>query len=239
MNRKLRNGLTAIMLVALMLSVVSCIPHIRGNGNVVKEERSVSNFEAIEVSNGIEVLVNQDSFEKVIVETDSNIQKILKTEVSGGTLKIFMEEGVLHARLLRVYVTVKQLRSVDTGSGAHVKSESKINSTDLKMSSSSGSGIKMEVSCDKLTAESSSGSHLKVEGIAKSLNADSSSGASLDASGLVAEKGELSCSSGSHIEAQITKEIKAEASSGAGITVTGNPPVRDTDSSSGGSVHFK
>ena len=222
-----------------MLSVVSCIPHIRGNGNVVKEERTVSNFEAIEVSHGIEVLVNQDTFEKVVVETDSNIQKILKTEVSGGTLKIFMEEGVLHARSLRVYVTVKQLKSVDTGSGAHVKSESKINAADLKMSSSSGSGIKMEVACDKLTAESSSGSHLKVEGIAKSINADSSSGASLDASGLVAEKGQLSSSSGSHLEAQITKEIKAEASSGAGITVTGNPTTRDTDSTSGGSIRFR
>ena len=152
MNKKILNSLAVLVLVAIMLSVVSCSPHIRGNGNVVKEERTVSNFEAIEVSHGIEVLVNQDTFEKVVVETDSNIQKILKTEVSGGTLKIFMEEGVLHARSLRVYVTVKQLKSVDTGSGAHVKSESKINAADLKMSSSSGSGIKMEVACDKLTA---------------------------------------------------------------------------------------
>lgn len=239
MNKKMRNGLMAIILMAFTLSVVSCIPHIRGNGHVVKEERNVTNFESLEVSNGIEVFVNQDASEKVIVETDSNIQKLLKTEVSGGTLKLYMEEGVLHTRLLRVYVTLKQLKSVETSSGSHVKSENKISCDHLKMSSSSGSGIKLEVVCDKLEAESSSGSHLNVYGSAKLLTADSSSGSGIDASGLVAEKGELSSSSGSHINAQITKELKADASSGAGITVMGNPAIRDTDGSSGGSVHFK
>ena len=239
MNKKMRNGLMAIILMAFTLSLLSCIPHIRGNGHVVKEERNVSGFEALDVSNGIEVLVNQDAIEKVIVETDSNIQKILKTEVSGGTLRIYMDEGVFHARVLRVYVTMKQLKSVETSSGAHVKSENKISSDHLRMSSSSGSGIKLEVACDKLEAESSSGSHLDINGSAKLLTADSSSGSGIDASGLVAEKGELSGSSGAHINAQITKELKANASSGAGITVLGNPAIRDTDSSSGGSVHYK
>ena len=72
-------------------------PHIRGNGNVVKEERKVSDFEALEVSTGVEVLVTQDSIEKVVVEVDSNLLKILKTRVESGTLKIYLEEGILHA----------------------------------------------------------------------------------------------------------------------------------------------
>jgi hypothetical protein len=239
MNKKILHSLMALILVAFTLSVISCIPHIRGNGNVVKEERSVSNFEALDVSNGIEVLVTQDSIEKVVVETDSNIQKILRTKVSGGKLNIYLEEGVTHTRMLRVYVNLKQLKSVETGSGARVKSENKITGDKLRISSSSGSGVKMEVACDQLSAESSSGSNLKVWGSAKSLTADSSSGSGLDASGLVAENGKLSSSSGSHLEAQITKELKADASSGAGIKVSGNPPLRNTDSSSGGSVHFK
>jgi hypothetical protein len=239
MKINFRNSLMAILLAAITLSVVSCIPHLRGNGNVVKEERKVSAFEALEVSTGVEVLVNQDSIEKVVAEVDSNLLKVLKTRVTGDVLKIYLEEGVLHAKSLKVYVTVKRLRSVETGSGSHVKSETKINAEKLKLSTSSGSGIKMEVNCEKLTAESSSGSHLTVSGNSQSLKADTSSGSGIDASELVAEKGDLSASSGSHLKAQVTKEIKAHASSGAGITVSGNPAVRDTDSSSGGSVHFR
>ncbi len=239
MNKKFHNSLIVFLLAAFTLSAVSCIPHIRGNGDVVKEERNLSGFDALEASTGIEVLVTQDSTEKVVVETDSNIQKILKTKVENGTLKIYLEEGVLHTRQLRVFVTLKQLRSVNTSSGAHVNTENKITAEKLKINSSSGSGVKMEVSADHLTAESSSGSNIKITGTAASFNGDSSSGSGIDASGLTAEKGTLSGSSGSHIKAQITKEIKANASSGASISITGNPPVRDTDSSSGGSVRFK
>ncbi len=71
------------------------------------------------------------------------------------------------------------------------------------------------------------------------LKAESSSGSNLHASKLVAEKGEASASSGSDIDINVSKDLKAHASSGANITVYGNPAVRDTDSSSGGSVNYK
>jgi hypothetical protein len=239
MTGKIRHSLIALCLIAFTFSTVSCIPHIHGNGKVVKEERTLSNFEALEVSNGIDVLVTQDAFEKVVVEVDENLLKILKTEVNNGILKIFLEENILHAKQLKVYVTLKKLKSIETGSGSSVKSENKITTDNLKMSSSSGSRLSMEVSCGQLSAETSSGSSIKITGTAQSFQANSSSGSRLNASGLMAENGKLSSSSGSHMDAQITKEIKAHASSGASISVLGNPPVRDTNSSSGGSVHFK
>src|SRR5665647_369999 len=105
-------NLMAIWLLVFSLTAVSCIAHIHGNGKVVKEERSVSNFEEISVSTGIEVVLNQDTFEKVVVEADENIQKILKTEVTGGKLKIYLEEGVNYAKKMKVYVTLKQLKAL-------------------------------------------------------------------------------------------------------------------------------
>jgi len=239
MNSKTRYSLMFVLLVTFTLSVGSCIPHIHGNGKVVKEERSVSNFESVSVSSGIELLINQDSFEKVVVEADENIMKILRTEVKEGKLKIFMEEGVLHAKKMKVYVTLKTLKSLECSSGSETKSAGKINADNLSIHSSSGSEVTMEVSCSRLKAESSSGSNLKVSGTAQHVGADSSSGSDLIASELVAETGEASASSGSSIKIHVTKDIKAHCSSGAEISVSGNPATRDTDSSSGGSVHFK
>ncbi len=239
MNKKIRLGLMLLCFAAFTLAAGSCIPHIHGNGKVVKEERNVSGFEALDVSNGIEVLVAQDSFEKVTVEVDENILKMLKTEVSGGKLKIYLEESILHAKSLKVYVTMKQLKSVETSSGSEVKSTAKINVEKLKLNSSSGSSITMEVTAIHLSAESSSGSDIKISGAAQDFKGDSSSGSGIHASNLVAEKGNLSASSGSSIHVQVTKDVRAHASSGAGINVGGNPEIRDTDSSSGGSVHFK
>jgi hypothetical protein len=233
------NRLMVVWLVAFSLTAVSCIAHIHGNGKVVKEERAVSGFDEISVSTGIEVVVNQDSFEKVVVEADENIQKILKTEVSGSKLKVYLEEGVNYAKKMKVYVTVKQLKSLEASAGSEVKTEGKINADNLKIHSSSGSEVHMEVACNFVSADSSSGSELTVSGTAVSVKAESSSGSELHASKLIAEKGEASSSSGSDLEVHATKEIKAHASSGANVTVYGNPAIRDTNSSSGGDVDFK
>jgi len=233
------HNLVAIWLVVFSLTAVSCIAHIHGNGKVVKQERNISGFDEISVSTGIEVILNQDTFEKVVVEVDENIQEILKTEVTGGKLKIYLEEGVSHTKTMKVYVTLKQLNSLTASSGSEVKTVNKINAENLTVSSSSGSEVSMEVNCSMVTVDSSSGSQMSVNGTSVAIKAECSSGADLDASKLIAEKGEASASSGSHLEVHVTKEIKAHASSGANIAVSGNPGMRDSDNSSGGSVRFK
>jgi len=237
--RKNWQKVVALWLVAFSLTAVSCIAHIHGNGKVVKVERSVSGFDKIAVSTGIEVVLNQDTFEKVVVEADENIQKIIKTEVSGGKLNIYLEEGVNYAKRMKVYVTLKKLEELDASSGSEVKSEGKINIESLRVHSSSGSEVKIEVNGNFVDADSNSGSELAISGNSVSVKADSSSGSELHAGKLIAEKGEASASSGSELELNVTKEIKAHASSGASITVHGNPAIRDTESSSGGDVDIK
>ncbi len=238
MKKHLYN-LMALWLVVFSLTAVSCIAHIHGNGKVVKQERNISGFDKISVSTGIELILTQDNLEKVVVEVDENILEILKTEVEGGKLKIYLEEGVSHTKTMKVYVTVKQLNSITASSGSEVKTVNKINAENLTVSSSSGSEVTMEVNCSMVTADSSSGSELTVSGTSMAIKAESSSGSELNASQLVAEKGEASASSGSNLDVHVTKEIKAHASSGSDITVTGNPGSRDSDSSSGGSIRFK
>jgi hypothetical protein len=239
MQRKFHYTLMAMWLTVFALTADSCFAHVRGNGKVVKEERNISGFDAITVSNGIDVLISQDTFEKVVVEADENIQKILKTEVKEGKLKIYLDESVYNAEKMKVWVTLKQLKSLEGNSGADVRSTGRINAESLKINASSGSDVKMEVNCGQLMLDSSSGSDLTVSGIAALLKASASSGSDLNAAKLVAEKGEVSASSGSDLDATVTKEVKAHASSGADVTVYGKPAIRDTNRSSGGEVNYR
>jgi phosphotransferase system IIA component len=239
MKSKIWNNLLIIWLLLIFFSATSCIPHIHGNGKVVKEERNVSNFSEISVGNGIDVRITQDTFEKVIAETDENIQKILKTEVHGTKLKIYLEEGVQHARELRVHVTLKQLNLLDASSGADVKSMNKITSDNLTIHSSSGSDVNMEVSCQSLKVDSSSGSDLSVSGTSEQIEAESSSGSDLDASKLVAKNCVARASSGSDLDVHATMDVKAHSSSGSDISIFGNPATRDTHSSSGGDINYR
>lgn len=234
--------LMAILLITISLPAFNCPAQDDGNGNVVKEERKVTGFKAVSVSAGINLLIGQGPTEKVVVEAEENLMPYIKTELSGEVLRIGIKSnlGNFHShKRINVYVTAKELKALEASSGSKLKTENKIQAGDLKISSSSGSSFIAEIDCTNLDASSSSGSSGVISGSAKSIEAESSSGSSLVALNLKAEKGKVSASSGSSVSVNVTGEIRAHASSGARISVTGNPSVRDTDSSSGGSIRFK
>jgi hypothetical protein len=215
------------------------LAQIDGNGKVVKEERNLTGFRAIAVQNAINLTISQGSAEKVTVETDENLLPYLNTVVSGGELRISVKGNVNDAKVMNVYVTVKQLNELEVSSAAKVKSSGKIETGEMKIASSSGSAVTIELACSNLKINMSSGSAVVVSGSAQFISANGSSGSALVTSDMNAEKGELDASSGAAMVVKLTKEVKARASSGAGISVTGNPAIRDTDSSSGGGVSFK
>ena len=61
---------------------------IRGDGNVTKQTRNIRDFDAIDVSNAIDVYVRQDSTYSVRVEVDDNLQQYVEVYVDGNTLHI-------------------------------------------------------------------------------------------------------------------------------------------------------
>ena len=80
----------------LLVTTTSCfmdgLTGIKGNGEVVSEDRTISaNFSEIKVSQGIEVYVTQGNSTELKVEADENIIDILRTEVKNNELKIYFE----------------------------------------------------------------------------------------------------------------------------------------------------
>ena len=153
--------LMTMLLVTFSLSALNCPAQEEGNGNVVKEERKVSNFNAVTVSSGINLQIGQGSTEKVVVEAEENLLPYIKTDVSGEVLRIGIKGsfGNFHShKRINVYVTAKELKALEASSGSRLKTENKIKADNLKISSSSGSSFNAEIDCTNLDASSSSGS---------------------------------------------------------------------------------
>ena len=232
-------GYKSPLLAICMILSFAGLAQVSGNGKVVKEERNLSGFHEIAVKNAIKLVITQGNTEKVVVETDENIQPYLVTEVVNGSLNIGMKGNINQVNTLNVYVTAKELSSLESSSAAKIISEGSIKAKDMTISSSSGSAVKLEINCQQLKVKTSSGSSISLAGSTQSIDTESSSGASLNAAEVKAERGEMEASSGASVQVQVTKESKARASSGAHITVKGNPAIRDSDSSSGGSVSYR
>lgn len=231
--------ITAI--IVLLITTSSCfidgMTGIKGNGNVVSEDRTInSNFEMIKVQQGINLFLTQGNSTKLNVEADENIMDLLLTEVKNNELKIYFEKNVYRAKARNVYLTTNDISRIKTSSGASVKSENTLQVSVLELDSSSGSSIKIYVNADEITSSSSSGSDIDIYGKTKKFSAKASSGSSIDADELKTVDAYAKASSGANIDVNVTGNLTAKASSGGDIDYEGGPSNINKNTSSGGSV---
>ncbi|WP_321348231.1 head GIN domain-containing protein [uncultured Draconibacterium sp.] len=230
----------AKVLFLFMIAVTSCGTVLAGNRDET-QTRQISGFNAIKVSTGIDLYLTMGDAEEVTVVADDDIINDLKTEVEGGTLKIYMKRRNWFNwgsgnETRKVYVTVKELNELSASSGSDVESTNTLEGESLDVSCSSGSDLKIEVFYKNLSVDTSSGSDAKLRGKVKTLRVGASSGSDVKAGDLESVICYANASSGSDITVSVSSELYADASSGSDINYHGSPEIREIDESSGGDV---
>lgn len=228
------------MLVVLFITS-SCfmdgIMGIKGNRNVISESRSISSgFKEIDIQQGISLYLTQGNSTTLKVEADENIMDLLITEVQNNTLKIYFKKNVYKAKARNVYLTTNTISSIEASSGSSVKTENTWQTNQLKLSTSSGSSIKINVNANNITSSSSSGSTMWLYGKTNNFSAKASSGSSINANELKSIDAIAKASSGAHISVNVSGKLTAKASSGGGVGFEGNPTEINKETSSGGNV---
>jgi hypothetical protein len=114
---------------------------VAGDGRLardVRDVRAIGNASAIDVSGPLEVNVRVGPVASLEVEADSNLLPMIRTEVAGGVLRMWIEGSVRSANSLRITCTLASLLDANaSGSGRLTISE--LNGGPLNFSKS-GSG---------------------------------------------------------------------------------------------------
>ena len=229
-----------ILLSTAFVIFLSSCHFTTGSGNIVTETRQAANFTGINVSNGFEVEVKIGPAAEVRIEADDNIMSHIKTEVSGNTLTIRIEDnhGINDAHL-KAYITLPVLSSINASGGANVKVQDVVKGNGkLNFNTSGGAEIEAEVEAPEVEAEASGGSTVKLSGKTKNYRAEASGGAGVNSSDLLSETTDATASSGAHTNVYASVSLKAEASSGGSVNYSGAGAVNKNESS-GGSVNKK
>ncbi|MFA9389312.1 MAG: head GIN domain-containing protein [Prolixibacteraceae bacterium] len=230
-----------IFMVAALFATQSLMAYswtktVKGNGKVSKEVRKVASFDGVKASAGINVYLFQGDEEKVVVETDENLQECLIVEVEGTILKCYLDCNVRNSSKLNVYVNFKKLNKIKASSGSDIYGETMITTDHMDIDVSSAADVKVELNAKTVNCDASSGSDAVIKGKADYLDADASSGADIKAADLVVGSCKASASSGADIRVTVTDKIDADASSGGDVIYYGNPKVEHINESSGGDV---
>ena len=208
-----------------------------GNGNITTQTRLVNNdFQKIDVSSGIEVVIEQTENKSILVEADENLQKIISTTVENGTLIIKTKKGYTATQTPKVIVKTPSISVISASSGSNISSANTLITNDIKVEADSGSEIKINVEADAISLTTESGSTIIASGKALKLETDSSSGSQINAEQLMANDVLSESSSGSTTTVSPILTLTANASSGSSISYTGTPKKVESKSSSGGSI---
>ena len=210
---------------------------VDGNKNVVTEDRNISNtFNAIKISQSLELQITQSKAVAIRVEADENLQDLIMTKVENNVLSIYSTENIRRAASKKIILSLVDLSSIKATSGSDVSSTNTINSTNLDVSATSGALITLDVETKKLDCNSTSGSLITITGKTQNLVASATSGSNIDAKNLNTEISNVKSTSGANISVNTSKELTARATSGGVIKYFGNPEKVDKSDSSAGSI---
>lgn len=229
---------TAFVVIVSLVMIVqgfSCISN-RYDGPKVKENRDVSGFRGIEVSNGIDVYLSIRSDEQVDVEAPEDLLEHLVTEVNEGVLKIYYDRPFNWNSEAKVWVDAKEIDMVNTSGGAYLRGENVIETRDLELGASGGSDLNLEIVAKNVDVDVSGGSDIVLSGSAKFLKASTSGGSDLKAYDLIIQRAQLEASGGSDIRVYVQEELDATVSGGADISYMGNPQLINTNTSATGDI---
>lgn len=230
--------ITKITALIVLLVTSSCMfDGIKGNRIVKTANRNISSdFEAISVSNGIDVYLTMGTSTSLKLEADENLHDVIETEVEDGVLRIYADQNIWSAKRKRVYLNAENINEIKTTSGAQLITENTLKADDLRVSVTSGAEVRMTVDAINLSCSTTSGADARLEGRAHHFVARSTSGSDLKASGLEAKTCEARVTSGADISVNVSEELDASATSGGDIRYSGNPKKIRKNSNSGGDV---
>lgn len=181
MKNKMLTKILISLFTAVVFSSITCA-QVSGNGNVVKEDRTVPAFTGLDVEDGIDVILSQGSSQSLTLEADENLLGHIKTEVTGGKLKIYLEKNVWNRKTLKAYVTVTELSSLSVSGGGDVSSTEVISVSDLKIDISGGGDLNFSTKGNSIKIEISGGGDADMEVEAKSMKYSLSGGGDLSLS---------------------------------------------------------
>ena len=232
------SGLTILLGLILMMQTgcTYAFKGIKGNGNVVKQERKVSDFSGFEVGGAFRVFLTQGDEEKLIIEADENLLPVIETKVKGGTLIITTNENIKDFKTLNIYLTFKKMNDMEISGACHLTGENKFSFDNLELDCSGASEVDMKLSASSLEMDISGASNIDLYGSAEKISLDISGASSLEAYELETVNCDIEASGAANARISVSNELSAEVSGASKLRYKGNPKLISHDVSGAGSM---
>lgn len=206
-----------------------------GNGNVITEERKLTDFQSVKASGSIDVEINMADDFSVRVENDENLLEYVITEVKGGVLEVYYKNGIYLNDHAKVYISAPSLNEITCSGSADMDIRETLQNDNQILIRSSGSGdISGHVETPAIHIVSSGSGDIKLSGKTRELTSESSGSGDVNCENLKSEKAEVKISGSSDVKVFASVGLKVFISGSGDVFYSGNPPNPEIRTSGSG-----
>jgi hypothetical protein len=204
------------------------------------QDRKLSGFTSINVSNAFDVYISQGNQDAVGVSaSDESATNNIKTYISGGVLYLSFNQkswGSWKNNKLKAYITVKDLQKLTVSGACNVSCVDPIISDKLLVSISGASDIKGPVKVNSLKVGASGASNISLSGTATETDFNISGACSIKSLDLVTDNCAVVASGAISVKLTINKSLKANISGDSDIRYKGTVSMFNTKTSGASSI---
>lgn len=233
----------AYLLLIFFVSVFLASAQLKEVNDPNAELRTVKGFNAIKVSDAIDLFLSQ-SEEEVVAVSASKVEdrNRIKTEVDNGVLKIWYDNPPKWSRgnkKLRAYVSFKTLVRLQASGACDVRASGVIKANELEIRLSGASDFDGAIQANAVAVDLSGASDMTVSGSATSLKIEVSGASEFKGYDFQADNCSADASGASDIRITVNKELNAHASGASGVHYKGEGVIRTLKTGGASSVNKK
>jgi len=215
----LSQTLAFILLMPVMVMAQGAKPAVKSK----TEERKTAPFHYLMHKCSAEVYLTQGPEQSIRVEADEPIVSRVRTDVAGGRLVIWTVGNLEKALVMKVYITVPKLDSIQVAGLGKVKGMNKFKADKLYIMNKFDGDAELDLDVGSLSADLSAGGDIQLKGTAKSLTLNHSGTGTFSALNLLTAKATLNLKSSGTAKVHVTETLNANISGSGGIKYKGNP----------------
>ena len=235
-NFKLIVLLAGIILISGFSSCIFNFSGIKGDGNIKKETRAVSDFSEIEVSGMYQVYLTQGKTNSLVIEGDENLMQYIITKNNNDKLIIEAKKSLNPTGDIKIYLTFTSLESIDLSGACEVIGEGRLKFDEIKFEGSGASEFTLDMKANKVGFDLSGASEIRLTGKANKVTLDGSGAIKISAFDFIINDCEVDLSGASEAKLNVTNNLSIDVSGAATITYKGGAKIIKQSTSGASSI---
>ncbi|WP_136667068.1 head GIN domain-containing protein [Flavobacterium sp. H122] len=226
-------------LLSISASTVSCNKS-KTNSIAAETKNTLENVSKIEVSGLVRCELKQNNTAKIDIEAPENLKKIIKTEIEGNILKIWISsEQKFDPKKIKVIVSLPVIEEIEAKDLAEIYSSQEIKSNNFSITADSFSKTDLNIASENINLTSNDNSEIKLSGKAVNVNISSDGSSEVKASDLFANNINAAAEGTSIIEIKPILSLTAAAGNESKIIYHKKAKVNNFKSTDKNNIIYK